>query len=241
MSSSFPMTVLGVVSLAKRPLLLTSPWAPNLISDSAVNLKPPILPPPEPPPTGLFLNSSSTDELVAAGCISCRPPPKPPWLYWVCFKLAWKVFVDMSQQRFVSLDKDLAGSLGIVDNNICKHFLFQFSSNQVLRFDIIETTYSRNEPAAVANLIRNWIEKKTVDFLFFIVTDRGRKTLQPWMFVCRCWLNSIHLALSQCFITDTYPYLLLGFNLGCFLSTYWRCFKDFSLNQLVILVEFDFN
>jgi hypothetical protein len=74
------------------------------------------------------------------------------------------VFVDMSQQRFVLLDKDLAGSLGVVDTNICKHVLFQFSSNQVLRFDIIETTYSRNELAAVANLFRKWIGKKTVIF-----------------------------------------------------------------------------
>jgi DNA-binding PadR family transcriptional regulator len=52
------------------------------------------------------------------------------------------VFVDMSQQRFVFLEKKgLVRSLGVVDTNICKHF---------------------------------------------IVNDRGRKTLQPWMFVCRC-------------------------------------------------------
>jgi uncharacterized protein (DUF4213/DUF364 family) len=79
----------------------------------------------------------------------------------------------MSQQRFMLLDKDFAGSLGVADTNICKHVLFQFSSNQVLRFDIIETIYSRNELAAIANLIHNWIGKKTVGFLFFIVSDRG--------------------------------------------------------------------
>ncbi|KAK2388040.1 hypothetical protein QL285_061760 [Trifolium repens] len=187
MSSSFSTPVLGVLSLAKRPLLLTSPWAPNFRYDSAVNLKPPILPSLEPPPTCLCLNPFSTDELVAASCVSHRPPPKPPWLYWVSFKLAWKVFVDMSQQRFVFLEKKgLVGSLGVVDTNICRHFQFQFSSNQVFSFDIIETTYSRNELVAVANLISNWIGKKTVDSLLFIVNDRGRKTLQPWMFVCRC-------------------------------------------------------
>jgi hypothetical protein len=152
-----------------------------------VNLKPPILPPPEPPPTGLYLNLFSTDEPIAIGCVSCHPQPKPPWLYLTCFKLAWMVFVDMSLHRFVFLDKKgLARSLGVVDANTCNHFLFQFSSNQMFSFDIIETIYRRNELAAVANLIYNWIEKKNVDSLLFIVTDYGRKTLQPWKFVCRC-------------------------------------------------------
>jgi hypothetical protein len=35
-----------------------------------VNLKPPILPPPEPPPTGFCLNHFSTDELLAIDCVS---------------------------------------------------------------------------------------------------------------------------------------------------------------------------
>ncbi|MCH97503.1 hypothetical protein A2U01_0018498, partial [Trifolium medium] len=100
---------------------------------------------------------------------------------WAWFKLAWMVFVVMPQQRFVFLEKKgVADPLGVADTNTCNHFLFQFSSNQVFNFDIIETTYSRNELAAVANLIRNWIEKKIVDSLLFIVIDRGRKTLQPW-------------------------------------------------------------
>ncbi|GAU24409.1 hypothetical protein TSUD_391180 [Trifolium subterraneum] len=181
------------LSLSKRQSLLTTPWVPNLRSNSAthhqdektsqlvVNLKPPTLPPPEPPPTGFCLNLFSNDELLVTDCVLCRPPPKPPWLYWAWFKLAWVVFVDMPQQRFVFMEKkSLAVPLGVVDTNSCNHFLFQFSSNQLVNFDIIETTYSRNELAAVANLIRNWIEKKTLDSLLFIVIDRGRKTLQPW-------------------------------------------------------------
>jgi hypothetical protein len=201
-----------------------------------MNLKPPILPPPEPPPTGFCLNPFSIDELLAIDCGSCRPPPKPPWLYWACFYLAWMVFVEMPQQRFMFLDKKgLAGLLGVVDTNICIHFLFQFASNQVFNFDIIEITYSRNELAAVAYLIRNWMEKKTVYSLLFIVIDRGRKFLQLWKFVCRCWINSIHLAPSHSFITNVY--FMLGFDVSCSFSTCWRCFKDFKFNQFVILVE----
>jgi hypothetical protein len=178
-----------------------------------VNLKPPILPPPEPPPTGFCLNHFSTDELLAIDCVF-RPPPKPPWLYWACFHLAWMVFAEMPQQRFKFLDKKgLVGSLGVADTNICNHFLVLFAFNQVFNFDISEITYSRNELAAVAYLIRNWIEKKTVDSLLFIVIGRVRKTLQLWKVVCRCWLNNIHLAPSHFFITNAY--LLLDFNFSC--------------------------
>jgi hypothetical protein len=101
-----------------------------------------------------------------------RPPPKPPWLYWACFHLAWMVFAEMPQQRFKFLDKKgLVGSRGVVDTNICNHFLVQFASNQVFNFDIFEITYSRNELAAVSYLIRNWIEKKIVDYLPLLEND----------------------------------------------------------------------
>ncbi|MCI40009.1 hypothetical protein A2U01_0061241, partial [Trifolium medium] len=114
---SFPSTIHRALSLSKRQSLWTTPWVPNLRSDSAthhqvektfqlaVNLKPSILPPPEPPPTGFCLNPFSTDELLATDCVSLRPPPKPPWLYWAWYKIAWMVFVVMPQQRSVFLDK----------------------------------------------------------------------------------------------------------------------------------------
>jgi hypothetical protein len=206
-----------------------------------VNLKPPILPPPEPPPTGFCLNHLSTDELLVTDCVLRRPPPKPPWLYLAWFKLAWMVFVKMSQQRLVFLGKKgLIESLGDVDFNTHNHCLFQFSFNRVFNFDIIETTYSRNERTAVAYLIRNWIEKKTVDSLLLIVIDHARKTLQLWKFVCRDWLNNAHLALiSHSFTINAYS--LLDFIFICFLSTCWCCFKDISLFQYVTLVVFGFN
>ncbi|KAK2407952.1 hypothetical protein QL285_043506 [Trifolium repens] len=244
---SSPPPVHCALSLSKRKSLWTTPWVSNLRSVSAtyhqvektfqlvVNLKPPILPPPEPPPTGFCLNLFSIDELLAIDCVF-RPPPKPPWLYWACFHLAWMVFAEMPQQRFKFLDKKgLVGSLGVVDTNICNHFLVLFAFNQVFNFDISEITYSRNELAAVAYLIRNWIEKKTVDSLLFIVIDRVRKTLQLWKVVCRCWLNNIHLAPSHFFITNAY--LLLDFNFSCSFSICWICFKDFRFNQFVILME----
>jgi hypothetical protein len=181
--------------------------------------------------------------------ISCSSPPVCVSFsfhsaagYWAWFKFAWMVFVKMSQQRLVFLvKKGLTDQLAAVDTNTCNHCLFQFSFNRMFNFDIIETTYSRNELAAVAYLIRNWIKKKTVDSLLFIVIDRARKTLQPWKFVCRDWLNSDHLAPCHSFTTNAYFLLgLLGFNCSGFLSTCLCCFKDISLIQYVTLVEFGF-
>ncbi|WJX88218.1 hypothetical protein P8452_70328 [Trifolium repens] len=97
MRHSSPPLVHCALSLSKRQSLWTTPWVLNFISASAthhqvektfqlaMNMKPPILPPPESPPTGFCLNPFSTDELLAIDCGSLRPPPKPPWLYWACF------------------------------------------------------------------------------------------------------------------------------------------------------------
>jgi hypothetical protein len=109
----------------------------------------------------------------------------------------------------------------------------------VFNFDIIEITYNRNELATIAYLTRNWMEKRLVDSLNFIVIDRARKTLQPWKFVGRDWLNSSHLAPSHFFTTNAY--FLLGFNFSCFLSTCWCCIKDVNLIHYVTHVEFGFN
>jgi hypothetical protein len=216
-------------------------------------------PPPEPPPMEkmkllssyvcicVFLFTDLPTDLylcfkfavIVFAFVFCHPP-RPPWLYWIYFKGALMVFDDMSQQEFVLLvKKSLTGPFGIVNTNSCNYFLFQFSFNRVFNFDIFEITYSRNEPAAVVNLIRNWIGKKTVDSLLFSVIDRGRKILQLWKFDCRSWINGTHLDCSHFFTPNAHS--LSGFNFSCFLSTCWRCFKDFSLNQLVILMEIVFN
>jgi len=52
------------------------------------------------------------------------------------------------------------------------------SFNLMIKVDIIETTYTQNALAAVVNLIRNWIDKKAVDSLLFVVMNRGRKIFQ---------------------------------------------------------------
>ncbi|WJX38397.1 hypothetical protein P8452_26065 [Trifolium repens] len=128
---STPPPVIGALSLSKPQLRWTTPWAPNPRSIVAahpqgetfqlvVNLKPPILPPPEPPPIGFRLNPLSTNELLVTDCVLRRRPPKPPWLNWAWFKLASMVFVNMSQQRFVLLvKKGLTEPLGVVNTNTC--------------------------------------------------------------------------------------------------------------------------
>ncbi|KEH21008.1 hypothetical protein MTR_8g096660 [Medicago truncatula] len=85
----------------------------------------------------------------------------------------------MPQMRWMlSGKKDRADAHDAVNTNLCNSSLFQFYSKRVLNLDIIETTYSRTELASVANLIRNWIDIKTVDSLIFVVMDRVRKSLQ---------------------------------------------------------------
>ncbi|GAU14653.1 hypothetical protein TSUD_97170 [Trifolium subterraneum] len=73
------------LSLSKSQSLLTTPWVPNIISNSAthhqdektsqlvVNLKPSTLQPPEPPPVGFCLNHFSTDELLVTDCVFFVP------------------------------------------------------------------------------------------------------------------------------------------------------------------------
>jgi hypothetical protein len=138
-------------------------------------------------------------------------------------KAALYMFVKMSQMRWMlSGKKDWAESHDVADTNLCNSSLFQFSSKHEINLDIIETTYSRTVLAAVANLIRNWIDIKTVDSLIFGVIDRVRKTLQVRLLVCRCWLNNINLAASQSLFSDDY-HILLGFICNGFLLSCWRC------------------
>lgn len=151
-----------------------------------------------------------------------------PLLGNLCFqdvnsKAALYMFVKMSQMRWMlSGKKDWAESHDVADTNLCNSSLFQFSSKHEINLDIIETTYSRTVLAAVANLIRNWIDIKTVVSLIFGVIDRVRKTLQARLLVCRCWLNNINLAASQSLFSDDY-HILLGFICNGFLLSCWRC------------------
>lgn len=60
----------------------------------------------------------------------------------------------------------------MADTNFYTLSKFQSSSEHGFNMDNIETTYSRNVLAKVKDLIRNWIEKMTVDSHFFVVVDR---------------------------------------------------------------------
>lgn len=126
-------------------------------------------------------------------------------------KAALYMFVKMPQMRWMlSGKKDRADAHDAVNTNLCNTSLFQFYSKREFNLDIIETTYSRTELAFVANLIRNWIDIKTVDSLIFVVMDRVWKALQARLLVRRCWVNSTSLAASQSLFNDDY-HILLGF------------------------------
>lgn len=140
-------------------------------------------------------------------------------------KAALYMFVKMPQMRWMlSGKKDGADSHDAVTTNLCNSSLFQFSSKRVFNLDTIETTYSRTELASVANLIRNWIDIKTLDSLIFVVMDHVRKSSQARLLVRRCWVNNTSLAASQSLFNDDY-HILLGFICNGFLLSCWRCFK----------------
>ena len=140
-------------------------------------------------------------------------------------KVALYMFVKFPQMRWMlPSKKDWAVLHDAAYTNLCNSSLFHFSSKRVFNLDTIETTYNRNELAAVANLIRNWIDVKTVDSLIFVVMDRVRKTLQARLLVCRCWMSKTSLAANQSLFIDDY-HILLGFICNGFILSSWRCSK----------------
>jgi hypothetical protein len=151
-------------------------------------------------------------------------------------KAALYMFVNLPQMRWMlSRKKEGAVLHDAAHTNLCNSSLIHFSSKRVFNLDTIETTYSRTELAAVAYLIRNWIDVKTVDSLIFVVMDRVRKTLQARLLVCRCWMSKTGLAARSLFIDDYH--ILLGFICNGFILSCWRCSKH-SAHSVVALVAF---
>ena len=144
----------------------------------------------------------------------------------------------MSQQRWVIWKtKVRQGPYGAVIS-FCNPFMLWLSFNLLIKVDIIETAYSRNALAAVINLIRNWIDKKTVDSLLFVVMDRGRKIVQCREIGFRRWFNNKMLAFSQSLISNDHG--LLGCNVRSFLLSIWRLSKSYCIIFIVILLELSF-
>lgn len=140
-------------------------------------------------------------------------------------KAALYMFVKLPQMRWMlSGKKDWAVLHDAAHTNLCNSSLFHFSSKRVFNLDTIETTYSRTELAAIANLIRNWIDVKTVDSLIFVVMDRVGKTLQARLLVCKCWMSKTSLAANQSLFIDDY-HILLDFICNGFILSSWRCSK----------------
>jgi hypothetical protein len=103
---------------------------------------------------------------------------------------------------------------------------------------IIETTYSRNVLAAVVNLIHNWIDKKTVDSLLFVVMDRGRKISQCRELGFRCWFSGKMLAFSQSMVFV--DHVFVGFNGRNFLLSIWSLSKSCFFIFIIICLELSF-
>jgi len=176
-----------------------------------------------------------------------RPPRKPPnksgklyvfspvfgtlsgyvQVFWcirgfqaVTVKTAQYVFDGMPQQSWVIWKTKVGqGPCGVVIS-FCNPFMLWLSFNLLIKVDIIETAYSRKALAAVVNLIRNWIDKKTVDSLLFVVMDRGRKIVQCREIGFRCWFSNNMLAFSRSMVSNDHG--LLGFNVRNFLLSIWK-------------------
>lgn len=93
--------------------------------------------------------------------------------------------------------------------------------NFLIKVEIIETTCNRNVLVAVANLISNWIDKKIVDSLLFVVIDQ--KIFQCREFGFRRWFSGNISAFSQSLVSV--DHVFVGPNVSnllfvCFL----RCF-----------------
>jgi len=153
-------------------------------------------------------------------------------------KIAHYVFVGMPLQRWVIWKTKIwQGPYGVVIS-FCNLFMFWLSFNLLIKVDIIETTYSRNVLAAIVILIRNWIDKKTMDSLLFVIMDRGRKIFQCRELGYICWFSGKMLAFSQS--TVSIDHVFVVFNGRNFLLSIWSLSKSYCIIFIVICLELFF-
>jgi hypothetical protein len=136
-----------------------------------------------------------------------RPPPKPPWLgcdldllladvslvhsfnglfcvlllILFCFKYVFMVFEEMSQGSLTYWNRILIAKLLAAPTDLNILTTKQIDSRHVNTLDKFETINSRTVLAEVKEMIRNWIDLKTLDSLFNFAIDHMWKNL-AWLF-----------------------------------------------------------
>lgn len=203
-------------------------------------------PPPEPPPC----SSTTVKAIVPLDPDLSRPPPKPPWLiccviYFVLLDLCFSVFVIVAEfvlhvwcvvfwllystlvciMCVCQLSFDVWNHIrcAVPYEDVPDFILFAFYQSCLIRCDMvnkIETNYSRNARDEAKKMIRNWIERKTVDSHISFVNIRGWTMLMQWLFGYDSWFKSsnfsakfmcnLHLALVY-YLSSIYSLKLLGY------------------------------
>jgi len=176
--------------------------------------------PPEPPPC----SSTTVKAIVPPDPDLSRPPPKPPWLifcliYFVLLDLCFSVCVIVADFVFyvccvvcwiLYSSLDCINCVCQLSFDVWNHIRYAVPYEAVPDFILlafyqlfliqcgivnkIESNCSRNARDEAKKMIRNWIERKTVDSHISFVNISGWTMLMHWLFGYGSWFKSSHFS-----------------------------------------------